>query len=1241
MRKVEAWLTMAVVLATGAPVAQAASPPAARAADDLSTPVSFTGSGDISNAVRTAELRDLVPAAAPRILVLGTGVARGLFPPAVSAVIGGTGNDLVDPHGYGTLAASAILQIAPGARVTSRAIRSADATWHLIDLASLADALDAAYTGRADQDAILLAFPPNGALDPLTHLIGHADYGAFGKGDALLAEALLTARAPISMRGIPNDDALRAQIFADSNDRQRDAVERFVRRVRAWGRVTAAIRRLTNAGVVVIAPTGDFTRRSSDGTIVPLPHQTIYGVAALPEVITVGAAYTDAPSVALGNWRVSPTSGRGPTLSLDTKPDVLAPADIVGMLPASSGLAWPDDSTRLPGALLSWSQPGVTPSPCPSPTRAYRCVLQASSMVAAAVVATNLAASVNRGVPHRAAARQTSDDEVLRGLAWAAATGRSALSSRAGGPGLPSANGTKNLPAPDRTASLFEQGVGVLTGLSTINPATTPIALARGVLGEVGFTGAAATVTVPYWSGGATPKGTMLQVRDRLGPDVSGRAVRTDAPPSLVSATTLTAPASTAVRLTVPAAARAGGVYAGTLQVSSAANTVAATPVAFVQDLPFRFHADYAYNELVANGAEGERVEDASVILMAGIPQGIGLVGEAFKSLSGPIERRLGGDPAHNIILRTGRAANTFTHPSLPAAEHGRGLIDAVPPGFYRFHLLTDHRVEALQEDGTPESLGIGLGSFGPDGFSSPAHAILIAGDAPCAVGGPAPCLTRDQVQTEVDERTGFCVARNPTTGVRFGVYCDEVAYAVPSAVVTRAVHLLDRAEWSACSVSLTADASVLSFTGLIERASSCEGTAVPALGGSAPALPGTAWDVGPGSPSCLAPTERATNPNGQPSDLTASFRPTAALAGDKLPALVLSTTVPLPYLNTYTTATLTMAYESEGAVLAARFDAGPDRTADASHSIITVAGSGVQIPGEAPVAPRGTYEDEWAVMSANQPSARLSLIVFPTNVAKNATVSLCDVALRVSTFAKQSWGDAVGASVRSFPVLDRGLTAMIDPTRSRARASFAGTGFTDRGNQRESLVVATHTPRNTTRNPSSPHRVRSPWGGPATPAGVRRWGTDAQRHEAISGGALIDAAGGSTSLACTSAEPTCQAWNAARANGQLLSSLTPDLVVNGRFHGISVLREPQLRAAAGNVAFDTAMGFDDRGLTSWDGGPRFSVSTFPTDASATATAGPLDPAVQILRDPAGRALLRILGTLPGGTQLTLGPIAA
>lgn len=1240
MGKAAKLLVVAAIATSGAPIVAnaAGATPAIRASDDLSTPVTFTGSGDTASTSRTNQLRDLVPPSSPRIFVLGTGVARGLFPASVASVVSGVGSDLVDPHGYGTLAASTILQLSPGARITSRAIRSADAGWNLIDLSSLADALEAAYADRANQDAVLLAFPPNGALDPLSNLIGHADYGAFGKGDGLLAEAILASRAPAQTRGIPLDDSLRDKIFEGTNDRQRDAVERYVKRVRAWDRVTSSVRALTDAGVAVIAPTGDFTRRGSDGSLIPLPHQTIFGVAALPEVITVGAAYTEGPA-ALGKWRVSPTSGRGPTLSLDTKPDLVASSDVVGMLPASSGLAWPDDSTRVPGGLIAWAQPGVTPSPCPSPTRAYRCAQQASSMISAAVVATNLAASVNRGVPRYANARTASDDEILRGLAWAAASATPALASKGSPASLPSTNGTKPLPAGDQEASVFEQGVGVLTGLRYLDLEEQPIALRRGTIGEVGFSGASRSVSVPVWDGATPVRGMSASITDRLGPDVSGRAVRSDVPGGLVSASATPSadpslPADRAVRLAVPAVPRAGGVYTGTTALTGPSGAITLVPTSFTQNLPFEFHADYAYNELMADGLEGERVEDASVILMAGLPAGIGLVGEAFKSLSGPIERRLGGDPAHNIILRTGRAKNTFTDPGLAPNEHGRGKIEGVPPGFYRFHLLTDNRVEATQEDGTPESLGIGLGSFGPDGLSSPSQAILIPGDGPCDSGAPAPCSSRDSITTSVDERTGFCEASNAATKVRFGVYCGEVAYAVPSAVVTRAAHLFERSEWEACSVSLTPDGSVLSFTGLVERARGCEASPIAPLGGSAPTIPGTAWKVGPGSPSCLAPNERSRFPSGNPSDLTASFQATqSGFVGDKVPALVLTTEVPLPYLNTYTTATMTLAYEAEGAIIATRFDAGPDRTADASHSILTIAGTGVSVPGKTPAQARGVYEDEWAIMSANQPAARLSILVFPTNATRDASVSLCDVALRVSTFAKQSWGDRVGGNLRSFPVLDRGLTDMIDPARTRIRASFRDGGFTDLASQRESLVVATQAPRNTTRDPNSDHRVRSPWGGPATPAAVRRWGTDARRYEEIAGADLIDAKGRSTSLACTSAEPTCKAWNAARSANQVLSALTPDLVVNGRFFGYRVAREAQLVAAQGNLAFDTAMA--TQGSPAWAPGQRVSVSTFPTSASESATAGPLDPAVQILRDPAGRAVLRILGTLPGGTPLT------
>jgi hypothetical protein len=630
------------------------------------------------------------------------------------------------------------------------------------------------------------------------------------------------------------------------------------------------------------------------------------------------------------------------------------------------------------------------------------------------------------------------------------------------------------------------------------------------------------------------------------------------------------------------------------------------------------------------------------VILMAGLPRNVGLVGEGFKLVGAPMQQQLGGDPLHNIIVRTGRANNTFRDPSLPASEHGRGVIEAVPPGFYRFHLISDHAVEAIQEGGTPESLGIGLGSFGPDGFSSPGSMILVSGETVCDESSSAGCLERDPVNRSVDERTGFCVARNPEQQVEFGVYCGEVAYAVPGAVVTRAVHLIQRSEWKACTIGLEANGSITGIDSIVGQSKNCETiapvnpTGATASNSSAIGLPGSSWQISNGSTSCLAPSEAATNPSGHPSDLTASFQPLPGLLTEKVPALVLSTSVPLPYLNTYTNGTLTFAYEAAGALVVTRFEAGAARATDAAHSILALDPIGSS-------KRRGTFVNDWALMSANAPTATVSIIAFPTSATSQASLALCDVALRVSTFAKQDYGQRVaagtadvptGSNLRTFPVLDRGLTNMITPAKTRARANFASASFTDAGTQREDVIVATHIPRNTTANPSASKRVLSPLGGPAAHAALRRWGTDAKRYETVGARGFHDPERGRTLLACSHADPACRTWNAARDAGEVLTALTPDLYSNGRFNGVAVADHASLTAAGGNLGFDTLMNTDDQGAfaAQWDSQKRFSVSTFATHASTKPFVNPLDPVVQILRDASNRAVVTVKGTLPGGT---------
>lgn len=1190
-----------VVIAAAIVPVPAHAAPTATADPNLSGSVSFSGSGTTVTLVRTPDLKAAVPAApsAPRILVVGTGIQRALFPGDLQTLISGGAADLLDTHGYGTIAASTLLQLLPDARITSVKVPSFDSTWHLLDLTKLAAALEGARAAASSYDIVMLAYPPQAALDPVAHLIGHGEYGKFGKGMNMVVEALLNTRGATegTVAGIPTERALRDKIFAKANLRQRDAVERFANQAVAWRRVVAALDGLGSVGLPVVAPAGDFTRAGGPGgTLQALYPQTVFGLSAMPQVITVGAAYQDGLI-----QRVSPISGRGPTLALRAKPDLVAPSDIVTLLPAASALPWPDDSARIGAPLLRWARTGSQPSTCPSLQNLYRCSLQGSSMVAASVVAANLSAAIAGGLPNTAAARTSNDDEIIRGIAIAgAASGASAQEF-----------GTT------RGATTFEAGAGVFEGLRGFNAAATPVPLGRLEIGEVA-PGGTASLTVPLWKPAAVSGARTVHV---LSPDASGASILSGAPDQ---ARVTAAAASGAVRLVVaPANAAPGGIHAGTVQLGGAD-----FPFTFVQDVPVDFHVDYGSNEYT--GGEGERVERASFVLFAGLPTNVGLIGGAFKNFSGSAFRHTGGDPSHSVIVRTAVTRDTFTE-SVPISEHGRGRVNAVPPGFYRFHILSDHAVESVQARGRTESLGIQLGSFGPDAVNVPGANLLIPGTP----------VERAALQT--DASTGLCTARNGSSTVAFNVYCGEIAYAVPSAVVSRAVHIVEhdadpaRSEWSVCNVNVPLDGKALDFAAIANQASSCPTQVGP-----------TSWQIAPRAPECLPTSERAAFPSGHPNDVKLTYTGApASIPGRNLPVAVLTYEFKLPYLNTYTNAGLALQYHVDDALVGVRFRTGTTATDDASNGLLVADQPGVNIVPALPEAStKGTAFQEWAVMSSNAAVGQVSIIVIPTSWtglpgAPASTVSLCDVALRVATFAKQPWSAAT-LGTQYFPTLDRGLTAQIDPTHKRTRARYAG-GFTDAFVEGESLDIAVQVPKNSTRASSAPHRVRSPIGSPASLADVKRWGTDAKRHESVlpAGAVAFDPQYGVTSLACTTGGSgivspertaqweTCKAWNAARASGEILAELTPDLSVNGRFAGTLPVRYAQLAAAAGNIAPEARLG-DDGGASEsrWvrSNGQytkRFPVTDFADDASPL-TLSMLDGLLRVVGDGAGGYLLNL-----------------
>lgn len=540
--------------------------------------------GTLLREVRTSSLQAAAasPGAGPgRILVIGPGIQQSLFPdPSLPNRISGTGAaaDLTDPHGYGTLVASAILQVLPNAEITSRAVSALDANWTALNLSGLASALSYAHANRTSFDAVLLALPPAGALDPYAYLAG-VNYGArIGGGLALLAEAIMENPAETNppMAGVPLDLALRNQVFAKANARQRDAVEKFAARVAEWEAILAPLADLAAAGVAIVAPAGDLVTKDSAGAQIPVYPQSVYGLSARPEVITVGASYRhlDLLTGAI-TTRVSPASGAGPSLSLRPKPDLIAPADLLGLVPNNTVLAkgWPKASTHASNATtLDWAG-GVADTACASLSGGY-CALQGSSLVAAAVGAANLAATVASGTPSPAASRTGDDEEVLLGLAQAAASlahAKTTCSERDLNPPCPAAGDV-------RDAYPWEEGAGELQGLLDLAAYSVPVPVGRAAFGELAF-GAGASRTLPLWSGGAAPTGAQAALSHFAGAHPSGEARTGRWTDPGVSASL----GPNGVTVSLAAGSYQGGFYAGALTLVTDTTTRASVSGAGLQ----------------------------------------------------------------------------------------------------------------------------------------------------------------------------------------------------------------------------------------------------------------------------------------------------------------------------------------------------------------------------------------------------------------------------------------------------------------------------------------------------------------------------------------------------------------------------------------------------------------------------------------------------------------------------------
>ena len=181
--------------------------------------------------------------------------------------------------GLGTYATSVLFQVAPKAHVTAVDVYRKGK----VDRAAVGDAVRWARDHAKDLDAVVLAFPPAGLLDPMAAGLAEAQAGPAAVA-AATSERITTGLA------------------------------------RGWAKLREDVAALSEAGIAVVAPAGDLG---------PGP-QSVLGVAGLPEVVTVGAADRDG---------VAAASAGGPSVFGRAKPDLVAPAGIAGLVPDGSALA--------------------------------------------------------------------------------------------------------------------------------------------------------------------------------------------------------------------------------------------------------------------------------------------------------------------------------------------------------------------------------------------------------------------------------------------------------------------------------------------------------------------------------------------------------------------------------------------------------------------------------------------------------------------------------------------------------------------------------------------------------------------------------------------------------------------------------------------------------------------------------------------------------------------------------------
>ncbi|HEV7677915.1 MAG TPA: S8 family serine peptidase [Candidatus Dormibacteraeota bacterium] len=294
----------------------------------LGLPVEQTVASVAAGAVRA--LDSLRPAGhGIRVALISSGVATSVLPQSLQSQVTllGSGGD---PAGYGTYAASVLLQLDPTARITSIGVYPNghfDAGWQ-------SSALSWAVSNARNLDVVLYAVPSSAFLDPVSAAMAANRWDEMSN-----AISDLSLPGPKAKQfGAPLNGSVSNQMTAGWSDQERSTLGSFTALVSRWQQARAQVQQIVQAGAGVVMPAGDIGPRA----------QTILGLANLPEVVTVGG------------WNgqdVSAGSASGPSMDGHVKPDLVAPTGMVGLLPQASQLATALGSSNLLKASLqpAWS----------------------------------------------------------------------------------------------------------------------------------------------------------------------------------------------------------------------------------------------------------------------------------------------------------------------------------------------------------------------------------------------------------------------------------------------------------------------------------------------------------------------------------------------------------------------------------------------------------------------------------------------------------------------------------------------------------------------------------------------------------------------------------------------------------------------------------------------------------------------------------------------------------------------